>query len=377
MEENLNKRGEILMFLGKLKKIFLIIVGTSLIVGGPSALYGKNTQTKLFLNGRERWDTEIVILEDTTYVPLRIVGEALGATVTYDSIEKSVILTKDNQGLQVRVGEIEAVLNGEKFSLTRPMILHTNEENLQLTYIPLRTIFETFDGVVDYNKGYNYINAYNKEHISYEALKGLKSDDLTTYRFAQLALPRTGQEGMAVRGGRVVSYIFPLNKKTNYFFLRTDPSGDMDISTMAYMEIENGVAVCKWYKEVRGDKEENINPQDNAINRNLGARGIVEEIGEFPNIEETNFISFTRHNMIQPEGSEQLASYKDTFNKMISILTLVGAKDVAPALIIGDLIRSPYISEYKVSYKNDSTSYSYYYNDDLLSRIDEGKVSIK
>ena len=212
---------------------------------------------------------------------------------------------------------------------------------LKLTYIPLRNIFEIFDGVVDYNKTYDYVNAYNKEHISYEALKGLKSDDLTTYRFAQLALPCIGQEGMAVQGGRVTQYIFPLNKKTNYFFIRIDPSGDMDISTMAYMEIKNGVAVCKWYKEVRGDKEDNINPQDNAINRHLGARGIVEEIGEFPNIEETNFISFTRHNMMQPGGVQPFTHYIDTFNGMIGILTPEGSQRGVPSLIIGDPYKKP------------------------------------
>lgn len=316
------------------------------------------------------------MLEDTTYVPLRIVGEELGAQVAYDNQTKNVVVTKENQVLKVNMGESEALLNGEKFNLAHTMILHNNEAGQQLAYVPLRNIFEIFDGVVDYNKEHQYVNAYNKEHITYEALQGLTSEDLMTYRFAQLALPRIGEENMSVQGGRVTEYIFPLNKQTNYFFLRTDPSGDMDVSTMAYMEIENGIAVCKWYKEVRGDASEHINPQDNAINRSLGARGITEEIGEFPNIEETVFIEFTEHNMIQPEPGQDLDSYREVFNGMMSILTPEGFMAI-PAHLIVDMIRSPYLSEYQVSYGDETVFYTSYYNDELLGKVDEGKIVIE
>lgn len=361
------------------KKIYLkaVLIGMSIFSFLPNRIYAKEQETKFFINGKWRWDAEIVLQKDTTYVPLRMVGEALGAQVTYDNENKHIVVAKENTVLEVNIGEIEALLNGEKFKLSNETILHTTEDRKQLVYVPLRNVFEIFDGVVDYNKAYHYVNAYNKEHVTYKALQGLKSEDLTSYRFAQLALPRVGGENMSVEGGRVSEYIFPLNKKTNYFFIRTDPSGDMDISSMAYMEIENGVALCKWYKEVRGDVAENINSLNNAINRSLGVRGITREIGEFPDLEEVNFITFTRHSMVQPDPiDESIETYKEYFNGWISLLTPQNQKTVSEHLI-GETLWSPYLSEYQVSYGDGTTFYTSYYNDVLLSRVDEEKIVIK
>lgn len=361
------------------KRILLkcILIGLSILSSLPNVIYAKEMDTKFFINGREIWDAEILIKEDRTYVPLRIVGEELGSQVMYDNKNKRIEVKKGNKVLEVSIGKSESLLNGEKLNLSSKAILHTTEDGRPLAYVPLRNIFEIFDGVVDYNKNYRYVNAYNKDHVTYKALEGLKSEDLTTYRFAQLALPRIGDENMSVNGGRVTQYIFPLNKKKNYFFIRIDPSGDMDVSSMAYMEIQNGIAVCKWYKEVRGDVYENINPLDNAINRSLGARGITEEIGEFPSIEETNFIGFTRHSMIQPSpDDEYLDTYKEIFNRMMSILTPEGSKAIAQDLI-KETLWSPYVTEYQVSYGDGTAYYTSYYNDILLSIIDEERVLAK
>ena len=354
----------------KKKSFGSVLIGLGVFISLSSAIYAKEESTKFFINGRESGGAGIVIVNDTTYVPLRLVGQELGAQVAYDSKNKSVVVTKGNQLLKVNIGEREAMLNEEKFTLENQMILHKDEAGQQLAYVPLRNIFEIFDGIVNYNKEYHYINAYNSEHITYKALQGLKSDDLTTYRFAQLALPCIMDENMNLVGGRSVKYIFPLNKKTNYFFMRSDPSGDMDISSIAYMEIENGVAVCKWYKEVSGDVSEPINKQDNAINWDLGARGIVKEIGKFPAIEETHFIGFQQNYMAQPDPDQEIGSYRETFCSRVSILSPKGS-EIVPEHLIGDISRSPYISNYKDS------NYTYYYNDEIMAKVDEAKITIK
>ena len=359
----------------KKKSFGSALIGLGVFISLSSAIYAKEESTKFFINGRESEDAGIVMMNDTTYVPLRLVGQELGAQVAYDSKNKSVVVTKGNQLLKVNIGEREGILNEEKFTLENQIILHKDEKGQQLAYVPLRNIFEIFDGIVSYNKEYHYVNAYNSEHITYKALQGLKSDDLTTYRFAQLALPQLVspqimEENMCIGGGRSVKYIFPLNKKTNYFFMRSDPSGDLDISSIAYMEIENGVAVCKWYKELSGDVSEHINKQDNAINWDLGARGIVREIGEFPTIEETHFIGFQQNYMAQPDPDQEIASFRETFCSRVSILSPKGS-EIVPEHLIGDISRSPYISNYKDS------DYTYYYNDEIMAKVDEAKIPVK
>lgn len=351
-----------------------MLIGISMFLGMQITTFAKTDEVKLYLNGRRRWDSEVIMKNNVTYVPLRMVGEELGAQVQYNGNDKSIMIVKADKTFKVQVGKKEATLNGQKERLDSPIMMFTNEDGKNLAYVPLRNIFEVFDGVVNYNKEYQYINVYNMQHISYSALKGLGSEDLTSYRFAQLALPRVGGENMCVEGGRITHYIFPLNKKSNYFFVGTDPSGDMDISTMAYMEVDNGVAVCKWYKEVRGDVEGRINTQDNSINMFLGNRTITEEIGAFPNLEETNFISFTRHSMIQPDPNEDLTLYKDIFNRMIEVLTPEGEKSLTEDTQIEGPIRSPYLSPYQVTYGDGTLSYISYYNDVLLSKLDEGSL---
>ena len=351
-----------------------ILVGLGLFISFTGVLYASEREPKFFINGRERWDAKIIVKENATYVPLRIVGEELGAQVTYDSKSKQVLVNKGELSLQITVGEKEAVLNGKDFMLSNEAWLYTTEDGKQLTYIPLRNIFEVLNGDVDYNKKHQYVNAYNKEHVAYTALKGLNSEDLTTYRFAQLALPRVGQSDMAIGdGGRSVQYIFPLNQKTNYFFVRTDPSGDMDITTIAYFEIENGVAICKWYKELSGDVKEHINSLDDAINKSLGERGITREVGELPNLEAKQFISFMRNSMMQPSPSEEYAEmYYPQFETMIQILTPQGAMSV-PENLIQKTIWSPYAYKYKVA--NDGTNiYETWKSDILLSQIDESSL---
>ncbi|MEG0153484.1 MAG: copper amine oxidase N-terminal domain-containing protein [Cellulosilyticaceae bacterium] len=354
------------------KKAFskFVVIGLSVWASASSVIFANDESTKFFINGEKRYDAEIVLKNDTTYVPLRIVGEELGAKVNYDSQNKSILVSKDSISLQMRIGNKEALLNGEPFSLSNEILMHTTSEGTQLTYIPLRNIFETFDGVVAYNKEHNYVNAYNKDNLTYTALEGLKSEDLTTYRFAQLALPRVGATDMSLTGGRVVEYIFPVNTKTDYFFIRIDPSGDMDVTSIAYMEVENGVAICKWYKELNGEIKENINPLDNAINRSLGARGVTREVGEFPNLEETNFIYFVEHNMMQPSPQDEAVPlYEEKFESMIGVLTPQGGVGVTKNLI-GEMRWSPYADTY-IRQGYDGEMYTYWKNAILLSEVEE------
>lgn len=359
----------------KRRKTGLLIIAISVLMGIQTMLFANTNEPSFYLNGRERFDVQVVTKDYVTYVPLRIVGEELGAQVNYNALEKSVIIMKKDKELRVQVGEKTALLNGELVEMESPLMTYTYEGK-NLIYVPLRIIFETFDGVVTYNKEYNYINAYNKNHTSYKALEGLKSKDLTTYRFAQLALPKIHGENIYPGGGRVTDYIFPLNKKTDYFFIASYPSGDMDVSTIAYMKVENGVAVCKWYKELRGDVKGKANPQDNSINIYMGNKTITNEIGEFPEMKDTTFISFTRHSMCQPGPTEKLEPYQEFFNNMIRLIKPQESKSIPQDITMEGPIISPYLYANKRKLQDGSLDVMYY-NDELLSKVDEASLMKK
>ena len=291
------------------KKLSRIILGIGMLVGIQTTAWAKPVETTFFLNGKERDDVEVVVKNDVTYVPLRLVGEELDAQVEYDAMSKKVTIVKDKEKLEVPIGSNQGVLNGEEVELIGPMFMHTNEWGESLTYIPLRNIFEILGGIVDYNEDDRFINAYNPNHTAYKALEGLKSDDLTAYRFAQLALPRVNGEDVYPGGGYGESYIFPLNTKSNYFLLIGDPSFDMPIQTIAYYEIENGVAYCKWFKEVRGDEEGRPHTQETVFDRYLGEGNVTQEVGTLPELEESIFIVFHTSSMRDPSPEDDMSVY--------------------------------------------------------------------
>ena len=359
----------------EIRKVVSLIVVIGMLVGTHMPCFASTQVPDFYLNSVRRWDVKVVIKNNVTYVPLRIVGEELGAQVKYEAKGKQVTIAKNNKELKIQLGKKEAILNGKSIEMENVIITQKNEKGNEMVYIPLRNIFDTFDGVVDYNKAYNYISAYNKNHIAYKALQGLKSEDLTTYRFAQLALPRINGEGMGVYDGRVIYYFFPLNKKTDYFFIGTDPSGDMNISTMAYLEIENGAAICKWYKQVSGEVKGKINPLNNSINTFLGNRTVVEEIGEFPKLEEKYFISFSRYLMIEPATGEELGTYKDIFLSAIQVHTPQGGKCIPEGITVESPIRNPYLFSYEEKMEGVSP-YKGDHNTELLSKVDETSLEL-
>ena len=72
----------------KKKSFGSVLIGLVVFISLSSAIYAKEESTKFFINGRESGGAGIVMVNDTTYVPLRIVGQELGAQVAYDSKNK-------------------------------------------------------------------------------------------------------------------------------------------------------------------------------------------------------------------------------------------------------------------------------------------------
>jgi len=83
------------------KTIMMILVAMALLVFGASAVYGANYLTvkaypgvTIFYNGKQLTDAQQpLIINDYTYVPLRMVMENFGKTVAWDGVNRQVIIT--------------------------------------------------------------------------------------------------------------------------------------------------------------------------------------------------------------------------------------------------------------------------------------------
>ena len=96
---------------------FVLIAALFMAVAIPAyaAMTGKDisvfTGVRIFVDGRELQpidvkgnEVEAFIYEGTTYVPLRAVGEALGAEVSWDKESKTVYLNTERPAMNRRTG---------------------------------------------------------------------------------------------------------------------------------------------------------------------------------------------------------------------------------------------------------------------------------
>ncbi|SDC95797.1 Copper amine oxidase N-terminal domain-containing protein [Paenibacillus sp. UNCCL117] len=87
-------------------------------------------------------------LEGRTMVPIRFIGEALGAKVDWDSAKRLVTLTKGDTKVELVIEQKEAYVGGELVMLDTPAIIRDG-----FTLVPVRFVSEGLKMKVFYNDG--------------------------------------------------------------------------------------------------------------------------------------------------------------------------------------------------------------------------------
>jgi hypothetical protein len=128
--------------------------------GNPSAIYSiesivlsngskidlDTNATLLFLNGTLIADYEIIIRNNRSLVPLRLISQELGASVDWDGSKREVEITKHQTKIVLTIDNDIAFVNGVETVLDYPAILYKD-----LTYVPLRFVAENLDALVQYS----------------------------------------------------------------------------------------------------------------------------------------------------------------------------------------------------------------------------------
>lgn len=103
----------------------------------------------LFLNGSIVTDYKVIIKKGTSLVPLRLISEGLGCSVSWNGKQSKITIKKGTKNMVLSLNKKTAYVNGKAIKLEYPAILHQNS-----TYVPLRFIAEQFDSNVSYYKGF-------------------------------------------------------------------------------------------------------------------------------------------------------------------------------------------------------------------------------
>ncbi|MFC9777439.1 copper amine oxidase N-terminal domain-containing protein [Paenibacillus chitinolyticus] len=99
-----------------------------------------------------------VLVNDTTMLPLRFIGESFGAEVKWENDSRKVILTTSEKAILLHVGEPTATVNGIVTELEQsPVIVNDT------TLVPLRFIAESLNRTVMYDNDTKTISITGKD----------------------------------------------------------------------------------------------------------------------------------------------------------------------------------------------------------------------
>lgn len=140
------------------KKLFLIMVLIYLFITPFSVA---NQNIRILVNKTEIYsDVEPFISNDTTYVPLRFISQALKTdNISWDENTKCVTIQKDSNRLQFFINKNYAFINNVRKTINGTPLIKNNR-----TFVPLRIISENLDATVNWNSTTNIIEISTKSN---------------------------------------------------------------------------------------------------------------------------------------------------------------------------------------------------------------------
>ncbi len=95
---------------------------------------------------------------NTTMVPFRVIGEDLGAKVSFEQASQTITLSYRDTNIELKVGSKKATVNGEEKNLqVAPQVVDG------VTYVPIRFVAEALGAEVNYKNGILAINLEGNE----------------------------------------------------------------------------------------------------------------------------------------------------------------------------------------------------------------------
>lgn len=125
------------------------------------------TNVSVFVNGSKiEFDSEPIIVNDRTLVPIRAISENLGYDVGWENEHQLVTISNKDKNIFLQIGSMLLHVNDVEYEIDVAPLLHNNR-----TYVPLRFVTETLDCVVDWDETTSSVLVYTNNLINYEIYK--------------------------------------------------------------------------------------------------------------------------------------------------------------------------------------------------------------
>jgi hypothetical protein len=126
----------------------------------PYIVYGDSSKENiaanyvaLFINGNIIKNSNLIIENDRTLLPLRLISETLGAKVEWNDKLRKVTISDENTSVELIIGDMNPKVNGKAVAIdAAPKIFN------DYTYVPARFVAEALNSKVDYFDGRTALN---------------------------------------------------------------------------------------------------------------------------------------------------------------------------------------------------------------------------
>lgn len=202
--------------------------------------------TKLIVKGETiTKNLPTIIDRGRTLVPLRIVGEALDAKVSWDSKKSTVTVQKWGEILTLTPNSPKALLQGTangnvNIELDSPAKLKDGT-----VYVPLRLLAHTFGYDVSWNEGEIKINSPLTERTKQMLYHGSleKARLAITQLIAPIHYINTPLKVTFIDENYDQTFIFPEGEALGYYYIY----GDM----LSWIELRDDFLVCTWQANIK------------------------------------------------------------------------------------------------------------------------------
>lgn len=127
-----------------MKKFISLFMALAVLCSFAVVAHAENDVTILLNDSEIQSDVAPFIENNRTMVPARAIFEAMGAQVTWDAENKTVLMVRqkneDFASVVLQIGLEYGFINNESVSLDAPAKIVNNR-----TFVPLRFIIEAFD----------------------------------------------------------------------------------------------------------------------------------------------------------------------------------------------------------------------------------------
>jgi len=180
----------------------------------------------LFINGSIIKNANLILDNDRTLLPLRLISETLGAQVSWDDKQRKVTIEDSGNKIELIIGDMNPKLNGKPITIdVAPRIYN------DYTYVPVRFVAEALGCKVDWFDGRTNPTSDNPilsaPHYFYRIPQVMIS------RYPQGAVPMSKDNALETARAQIIKAYN--NIYGNYTSLETKPAaGSSDADSFRY-----------------------------------------------------------------------------------------------------------------------------------------------